>query len=229
MLRVGGSVLKALGVAAVVALLCGPVWSWIYFGYPWMAPGAPLEFHLKEVERAAWVERRGEVPAEIVPFPEYGPWTGREADRMKTWREAWGGSSPPPVDADDVDRLVAALGDPRSPDAPPHVLVGPVAVGRTFFGDDVLVAALRGGEVRNDPFPYAEVVLPLDGDGTADVERFFVDIAGLEGLDGATIAGAVLMLLGPALVLVVLIAHGVRALVRRRADAGSERTVATPS
>lgn len=64
-------------------------------------------------------------------------------------------------------------------------VVGHLALGRDVSGQRVLVAALHGGQVSNDHYPYYEmsfVVLPDGALRTRTARRYWNDYAGVEGL-----------------------------------------------
>jgi hypothetical protein len=241
---------SSLALAALISLLAGPGWSWVYFGYPLQPPAEPLPFiALHEVDRAAWIGRSmvdGDELLDIHPIDVRGThgggalpsgWLERlyEGGRTRAIRERWTpwvrNAKAPLVTKEDVGRLSAALGTSGHAAEPPRAMYGPVIVGRNFQGETVLAASLRGREMSNDHYPYAEVALLLDGprEGTAEVRRFRIDISGLEGLDGATIAGVLLTILGPLFVLVALVAFALRTCWRRHGPLAPEALGASPT
>jgi hypothetical protein len=92
-------------------------------------------------------------------------------------------------------------------------LWGHVAIGRDAHGSELIVAALWGGEVSNDHYPFYEGVfesLPTGALHVRDVRQYWFDFAGLEGLAHWLAAFAGLMV-GAALSVMFLIRRNLRA------------------
>lgn len=89
-------------------------------------------------------------------------------------------------------------------------------------GEQLLVMALRGGQVTNDHYPYYEFVYELKaGEQPAllDVNKFYYDVAGIEHMEWHTISKALLVPVIALVTFVSLICAIVRWVLRRRRKA----------
>jgi hypothetical protein len=111
-------------------------------------------------------------------------------------------TSESPVDASVLKSLIAALsegdllrrGDPGYGYATD--LHGHIAIGKDRGGRTLCVAALSGGEVSNDHYPYYELVGAPEAGGRVALNRvrfYWYDVAGMEGIAhwfaGVVVAG----------------------------------------
>jgi hypothetical protein len=184
--------------ASLLPLLLTVVGSRLYWGY-WFTPPSPNDVtaSLVHVERftSAWPAGSGaaalkECAADVNYEPGDIP-LGRLAAILVARRLL--PASDQPVDPSLVPRMTAVLagrgllwpGEAGYTSA--TTLIGHVATGKDATGKRLVVAALRGGQLSNDHYPYYEVLFSIPSSDRLELRRFHAyrfDIAGLEGAFG---------------------------------------------
>jgi hypothetical protein len=226
--RMGFGCAAPVFAVAAGCILLGPVFSQFYWRYPFVPPSPLAEFrNIKVIEQLSYVygldsgaNLHPVVTAESsIPQVQFS-WLETSDRVLQPWRARnLKAQSNQPLSVELVNAIWHAAnrdgllinGEPGYPDT--KTLSGYVAVVQLNDQSKAVVASLIGDQHSNDHYPYYELAMTLNVDEPKLMasQRFFVDFAGIEGMNWLAFSVMSFMVMLP----VVIVLEVVWAIWRR--------------